>query len=278
MSKQHKEIADDTLQILEQGHYTNKHGEKISTGELVQKAVTGTQLYTPAQLKELQQQHQSVPASTGVTKTIYEVTNETTLDAVRRLHRQGLTSVLCLNFASAKNPGGGFLRGAVAQEESIARASALYPCLLQAPGYYEYHRNQQDLLYSDHMIYSPDVPVFKTEDGNLMDQPVTVSVITSAAVNAGEYSKRNGPAAGIIEEAMRARTHRLLALCAAKGHTTLVLGAWGCGVFRNDPEMIASLFKEALDGAFRHSFTTVIFAIKTSNEAMLAAFAGRFGS
>jgi len=276
LSKQHKEIADDTLQILEQGYYTNIHGEKIATGELIQKAVAGNQLYTPAQLKELLQPHQPVPSSTGVTKATYEVTNETTLDAVRRLHHKGLTSLLCLNFASAKNPGGGFLRGAVAQEESIARASALYPCLLQAPGYYAFHRSQQDLLYSDHMIYSPEVPVFKTEEGHLMDRPVTVSVITSAAVNAGEYSKRNGPAAGIIEETMRARTYGLLALCAAKGHTTLVLGAWGCGVFRNDPELIASLFKEALSGPFRHSFTTVIFAIKTSNEAMLAAFADRF--
>jgi len=31
-------------------------------------------------------------------------------------------------------------------------------------------------------------------------------------------------------------------LAAAHGYTRLVLGAWGCGVFRNDPEVVAAAF------------------------------------
>ena len=86
-----------------------------------------------------------------------EVTNETSLSAARRMG----PDAACLVFASAKNPGGGFLSGAQAQEESIARSSALYPCQTAAGEFYSFHRRQGDLRYSDRVIYSPHVPVIR---------------------------------------------------------------------------------------------------------------------
>jgi uncharacterized protein (TIGR02452 family) len=263
MSINHKLIADETLHILEQGFYINVKNEKIEISNLVQHAKSNTRLYTPGELEQLRK---SILAKEKF-NTQFSVTNETTLDAARRI--AGSNDLLALNFASAKNPGGGFLRGTVAQEESIARASGLYPCLLTAPQYYEFHRSAGSPLYSDHMIYSPRVPVFKYEDGSLMDQPIQVSIITSAAVNVTDLDRKDSSKMNMVEPIMRTRIEKMLALCYEHNHRNLLLGAWGCGVFGNDPEMIAGLFREAFDNKFSGCFQNVLFAIKTSSEEML---------
>src|SRR5688572_10080406 len=125
------EIAKSTLSLLEQGFYINNSGNKVDISSIQQKAIDKTRLFKPDELKELLE---SIGQPNNF-QTEYEVTNETTLDAARRLVHAGETNILCLNFASAKNPGGGFLGGALAQEECIARASGLYSCLLKAEGY-----------------------------------------------------------------------------------------------------------------------------------------------
>jgi uncharacterized protein (TIGR02452 family) len=272
MGKNHKSIADDTLKSIEQGYYYNRNNEKIEIAALIQDAIDNTELYSPQQLKTLL----SSTRNTGAGNTRYEVTYESTLDAARRITTEGENDIMCLNFASAKNPGGCFLRGTVAQEECIARASGLYPCLLTAPEYYTFHRDQQNFLYSDHMIWSPRVPVFKYENGDVTDKVMCISVITSAAVNARELQKINETKADVIEAVMRTRIEKVLALSTAKKHRTLILGAWGCGVFSNDPEMIASLFHEALTGKFANCFERVVFAILTNDEDMIGPFRKRF--
>ena len=266
------EIARDTLEILEKGYYLNNDGQKIDINDLQHYAIDNTQYFTPEVLEKLLKNHIS---GNGFT-TEYEVNNETTLDAARRLVAAGEKDVMCLNFASAKNPGGGFLGGALAQEECIARASALYPCLLQVEDYYATHRQMRSCLYSDRMIYSPAVPVIKDEDGRLLNEPVCVTVVTSAAVNAGIVRRDERDDTDSILPVMEVRINKLLALCAHKQHNVLILGAWGCGVFRNDPEQIAQLFKEALSGAFAGQFKKVVFAIKTNDENMMDAFRTRF--
>jgi uncharacterized protein (TIGR02452 family) len=266
-------IAYDTLEILDKGSYTNDRNEVITISDMQEKAVRNTRLYRPEELDELLQKDVAATQQ----ETVFEVTNETTLDAARRLAGAGEADVLVLNFASAKNAGGGFLGGASAQEESIARASGLYPCLLQAKEYYEFHRRQDTCLYSDYMIYSPAVPVLKDEEGRLLDKPVPVSVVTSPAANAGAIKNNEPENEHLILPVMKLRTDKLLALCAAHKHEVLVLGAWGCGVFRNDPEMIAQLFYEALNGRFKNVFRKVVFAVKTNTEAIIAPFEKYFG-
>lgn len=268
MTTSTKIIAEDTLSIIEKGYYINNKDERVDIAGLLQHAVDNTKLFRPEELEAL------IVKQNDRFTTEFIVANETTLNAARQLSENG--EVLVLNFASAKNPGGGFLGGAVAQEESIARASGLYPCLLKAPEYYHYHRTHRSCLYSDHMIYSPAVPVFKEEDGSNMDKPVTINIITSAAVNAGVVHQNETNNVHLIEPMMRTRIEKLLALCCANKQTTLVLGAWGCGVFRNDPEMIAGLFHEALNGKFASCFERVMFAVKTNKESMIEPFRKRF--
>jgi uncharacterized protein (TIGR02452 family) len=167
-------MATETMAIIEADGYRSPGGRDAQIGASVRAAVAGTRLYAPAEKIPA-----SLPADRGAPVT--EVTDETSLSAARRLG----ADVACLVFASAKNPGGGFLSGAQAQEESIARSSALYPCQTAAREFYDFHRRQGDLRYSDHVIYSPGVPVFRADDGALLDEPYAVSFLTAAAPNLG---------------------------------------------------------------------------------------------
>jgi uncharacterized protein (TIGR02452 family) len=163
-------------------------------------------------------------------------------------------------FASAKNPGGGFLTGAQAQEESIARSSALYPCLTAAGEFYAFHRRQGDLRYSHRVIYSPGVPVFRADDGTLLAEPYATSFLTAAAPNLGAIVTGQPEAADGVPGVLAARAARVLAVAAAHGHRKLVLGAWGCGVFRNDPATVAKVFAGQLARIQGH-FDHVVFAV-----------------
>src|SRR5688572_27665328 len=161
-------IAQDTLTIIQDGFYTSPTGRKVDLRDLVQGAVSGTQSYPP---------RSSIPESApGERQTAIQVANETTLVAGRRLAEAG-HRVAALNFASAKNPGGGFLGGSRAQEESLARSSALYAAIRDNP-MYDHHRRGSDAMYSNYAIYSPDVPVFKDDGGNLLEEPWVCSFIT----------------------------------------------------------------------------------------------------
>jgi uncharacterized protein (TIGR02452 family) len=196
--------------------------------------------------------------SAGSFATKIAVLNGTSLAAAHAIALRGdMPSVL--NFASAKNPGGGFLRGARAQEESLARSSALYEGIRNSE-MYAYHRASGDCLYSDWMIYSPAVPVFR-DDHDLLEEPYLCAFLTSAAPNAGVVIPRQPERKGEVEAAMRARVRRSLAISAAKGDQHLVLGAWGCGVFKNSPLVVADAYANELAGAFAGVFASVTFAV-----------------
>jgi uncharacterized protein (TIGR02452 family) len=186
--------------------------------------------------------------------------------------------VLALNFASAKNPGGGFLGGAKAQEEDLARCSALYPCLLAQPDYYTVNRAEPSLLYTDHLIYSPEVPFFRDEGLELLERPFQPSILTAPAPNAGEALRREPDLRPRIREVLQARALKVLQVAAHHGHRTLVLGAWGCGAFRNDPHEAAEAFALAL-AALPGAFERVVFAVyeRKGEGPNLRAFRERFG-
>jgi uncharacterized protein (TIGR02452 family) len=244
-------MARETMAILEAGAYQPASGREVPLGESVAAAVAGTRLYVP---------DQPVPGSIADrgSAPFIEVTNESSLAASRRLGDE----VACLVFASAKKPGGGFLNGAQAQEESIARVSALYPCLTSPPAreFYEFHRGQQDLRYSDRVIYSPGVPVFREEDGTWLAQPYPVSFLTAAAPNLGAIIANQPASAASVPGVLAARAQQVLGVAAAHGHRALVLGAWGCGVFGNDPGTVAPVFASEIARA-RGWFDHITFAV-----------------
>jgi uncharacterized protein (TIGR02452 family) len=247
-------LAEETLAILQAGRYTHHSGRVVDLGKHLRQAKDGTCSYPP-------EARVPVPAFPE-RPTRIEVVNDSTLEAARRLADQG-HRVVALNFASAKNPGGGFRTGARAQEESLVRASGLYAMLLGDP-MYDHHRSRNDPMYTTWVIYSPDVPVFRLDEGQLLDEPYFCSFLTSPAVNVGALRQREHRGEE-IRRVMQERVERVLAVAALHGHEVLVLGAWGCGVFQNDPEQIADLFRLALTGRFRGAFTQVVFAVLDSS-------------
>ncbi|MEK8127837.1 TIGR02452 family protein [Paenibacillus filicis] len=279
-------MARETLNILERGFYTTPSGSRVDLGEAVRRAVEGSKLYTPDELPRIQEKalarldvNTQESGETGGPRI--EVTGETTLQAVRRLvEQEGRADTLCLNFASAKNPGGGFLGGSQAQEESLARSSALYPCIAQMTEMYAYNRERKSCLYSHHMIYSPDVPVLREDDGTLLERPHLVSMITAPAVNAGVVRERGFEDSSLIEPVMLERIRYILSLAASHGHRTLVLGAFGCGVFRHVPADVARQFGQVLtEEKYGRLFDLIVFAVydRTVNQQVLGAFQVQFG-
>ena len=250
-------LARQTVEIVERGSYQSPSGRTVSLRNEVSAAKSGTKLYTAADLSAVSElPRRGRPAA-------LQVTNESTFAAVQRLHQTGLQNTGCLNFASAKNPGGGFLNGAEAQEEALARASALYDCLLCAPGHYEQNRAGESCLYHDLIIASPGVPFFRNDDGALLENPVLTTVITAAAPNAGAVNQHEPARVPEIEPVLLRRAELVLLAAVVHGIENLVLGAWGCGVFQNDPRVVAAAFAGLLQPGCKYSqcFERVVFAI-----------------
>ncbi|WP_035842161.1 TIGR02452 family protein [Kitasatospora azatica] len=274
MSNRLRSIATENELIAEQGTYRNATATTVEIADLLDAARAGTVSYPP--------DHTITP--TGGLRGSVEVTAEDSIQAALRLTEDGAEHVAVLNFASARNPGGGYVRGAAAQEEDLCRSALLYRCLLEAPDYYAAHRASTDLRYSHRVIWSPHVPVIRDGRRELLEQPWTASFLTSAAPNASQLAMRSetGPAGppepAELAELLAERAQRVLAVAAQHGARELVLGAWGCGVFRNDPETVAAAFERALalHGA---AFTRVVFAVwdRSPRSANRAAFEHRFG-
>ncbi|MEW1646653.1 TIGR02452 family protein [Streptomyces sp. NPDC091219] len=270
MSARLRGIAQQTERIVAAGAYRAADGREVSIAAETETARAGTRLYGP----------EPVPAPPfPPVGTVIEVTGESSLEAARRL----TGPVAVLNFASARNPGGGFLNGAQAQEEALCRASALYTCLLEARAFYDHHRAHRDPFYTDRVIHSPAVPVFRDDGGRFLDEPYTAGFLTAAAPNAGVVLRTAPERAAELPRALAVRAERVLETAVLHGYRRLVLGAWGCGVFRNDPVQVAGAFHALLGpgGRFAAAFEHVVFGVldrtpgATVRDAFLRTFPER---
>jgi uncharacterized protein (TIGR02452 family) len=178
----------------------------------------------------------------------------------RKLAGEGKECILVLNFANAVHPGGGVRNGANAQEEDLCRKSSLLFSLesMQARKFYNYNWKQMTNLGTDAVIITPRVEIIRDDDNELLEDSVVVAVMTCAAPNI-----RDGIADLTQEEYEKLlydRIMRMLLVAASRGYNNLVLGAWGCGAFGNDPKTVSDLFKKAADET-DGLFETMEFAI-----------------
>lgn len=272
VSRQQKiEIAKESLAACDAGFYTNEAGERVDLATAVEEAKDGTGLYELGV-------DRLTPPTRRVAQTALSVTGETTIEAMVRLAPKG-GHLGCLNFASAKRPGGGFLGGAQAQEESLARASGLYPCLQTQPDYYTRNKALGSAVYLDIVLYSPRVPFFRDDNGGWFAAPVLASVITAAAPNVSALKEAKKFDPEDVALALENRCQLVLALAAHHEIDRLVLGAWGAGVFGNDPAQVARIFSKLLRGPFAGAFAEIVFAVMGTRETSVnhRAFAEVFG-
>ncbi|GHE61751.1 MULTISPECIES: TIGR02452 family protein [Streptomyces] len=296
MSARLRALARQTQEIVDRGGYRAPGGHEVPLAAAIEAARAGTRMYGPEPVRLEEADEVDGPARRAgghaPAPVAVEVTGESSLEAARRLVPAADDEVAVLNFASARNPGGGFLNGAQAQEEALCRSSALYACLRGVRPFYDHHREHRDPLYTHRVIHSPGVPVFREDDGfrgddgfreddgRLLDAPYRVAFLTAAAPNAGVLRSRAPERAAEVPRALVARAERVLEVAALHGHRRLVLGAWGCGVFRNDPAEVAAAFRGHLTGGgrFTHRFDRVVFAVldRTPGAGVRGAFARAF--
>ena len=118
------------------------------------------------------------------------------------------------------------------------------------------------------MIYSPSVPVFRDDDYKLLNRHYNISFITSPAVNLNATNANYKT----IKSIMLNRMDRILGISNLNNADALVLGAFGCGVFKNDPEMIAENFEMLINSKYKNCFKKIIFAIKTKDQDLINTF------
>lgn len=127
---------------------------------------------------------------------------------------------------------------------------------------YKYNRGRSTYLYSDYMIYSPEVVFWMDDEGKLLKEPVIADVLTSPAPNKGAMIQNNCPdQIKKLEFTFRSRIEKMLRLAASQEVECLILGAWGCGVFRNEPVEVATYFHELLTGEYQGRFKKIVFAV-----------------
>ncbi|KIM63221.1 hypothetical protein SCLCIDRAFT_117820 [Scleroderma citrinum Foug A] len=280
-----KDIADSTLSAIEVGHLSFS-GKSFDLDAKIRFSNHNTCYYTH-DVSPLSSWASNAPSPKLNRRSVCEISvlETSTLDGARLLHdSMSSHSTSCgrialLNFASATRPGGGFLTGAQAQEESIARSSTLYPSLMTdtAQQFYKLHgRDRQGGYYYHAMIYSPGIVILKDDKGDWAS-PFDVDILTCAAVNAGDVRTKNAKSANPVDSqrlerridaAMRERMARILFLFEQQGAKNLVLGSFGTGVFKNDIEVVARIWADLLissNARYKHSFDRIVFAILGHN-------------
>jgi uncharacterized protein (TIGR02452 family) len=263
-------IAQETLRIVEERRYT-------VDGEIVD--IADELSHTEKKSFFISQEEADHIEKGFATKEFtghIELRNESTLDSILRLYNKEERPLGVLNFASAKNPGGGFLNGALAQEESLAIASGLYASQLNHAAYYNKNRACRSMMYTDCAIWSQEVVFFRNSVMKLLQRPVTASVLTLPAVNFGQVLLKNEN----VENAratMKRRMKISLAVFADRRCDTVVLGAYGCGVFRNNPIDVAGWWDDLLS-EYGGYFRNVVFAVldRSATGEVFSAFSKKF--
>ncbi|MFG6384705.1 MAG: TIGR02452 family protein [Lachnospiraceae bacterium] len=274
-----KAMAKETLNIMKQGYYEpaikNKVGQKLEKKQMIikdamEQSVERSVLITPEEGEKILEKYHIY---TSCSKPETRVENISTVKAIRMLMEEGKTDIGVLNFASAKNPGGGFLNGAKAQEESLTVSSTLYPTLTAHEEYYRENRAHKSMMYLDYAIYSPEVVFFRDERFRLAETPVKASVLTLPAVNMGQVLLK-GENVLEAKRMMRRRMKLALGIFAEQKAKHLVLGAYGCGVFRNDPKDVAIWWRELMEEGMGQYFDSVFYAVldHSKEECCIKAF------
>ena len=277
-------IFNDTTMIIKAGAYTSPTGKQI--------VLQMDKMLADAACYHDELPIQETPTVAGGSRIIVEKND--CLMAAQRLVQEGYNPAL-LNFASAGHPGGGVETGARAQEETICRRSTLTRSIYTFDasfaskyGYNHSPGNNYPLGNLDFSaIYSPAVTVFKEGlECTLMENPYQVAVIICAALNLnGRYALKLTPDGHLPQRAKEITANKvrtIFRIALMHGHDSLVLGAFGCGAFKNPPAEIAKLFHEVMEEPeFKNKYRLITFSIiddHNSNNRNLRAFEEEFGA
>lgn len=221
----------------ERATLAQQHVEMVKTkySGAIETSIRRAQIYT-------RKPEQEVKTSSFFTQTVPQVVvaQDSVTAVLNAARNHPNKKIVVLNFASYKNPGGAFLRGSRAQEESLCHESTLYPVLARFEEQY-YVPNRQNLnraLYTDRALYTPEI-IFMRED-----QSAIVDVLTCAAPNLRTAAKYNLVSAEENVKTLEKRIAFIFQILASQHVKIFIAGAFGCGVFGQDPAVVAHIFKK----------------------------------
>lgn len=190
------------------------------------------------------------------------------VSAILKLAESAERPMAVLNFSSYKNPGGGFIGGSRAQEECLCQESFLYNVLSRmTEKFYDWNnRNTNRTLYFNRGMYTPGVVFMREEKQAVCD------VITCAAPNFSAAHRNQNVTREENSRVLRDRIRFVLDIAAENRVSTLILGAYGCGVFGQDAAEVAGIFREYLESRYS-CFERVFFAIPEGKDGNYRAFA-----
>ena len=257
-------VFEETVEIVKQGFYILQDGEKIVFP--TSKWLTRNKPCIESTFYE--KEFEIAPVSSTNNETIVVVENIDCLIAGHKLQREGY-NVAVLNMASRRIPGGGVLNGAGAQEENLFRRSNLFQSMYQYASFSRKYgvkqsRQQYPLDRNYGGIYTKNATVFRDEESNgyeLLKQPFQMSFISVPGMNRPELTP-NGMIVDALVEPIKNKIRTIFRIGLENGHDALVLGALGCGAFRNPPKHIARLFHEVInEPEFLNQYKMLLFAI-----------------
>lgn len=230
----------NNILVFTQNNKIYKDGYYIKdNNEIFLDDVNNTEVYKDINIIEPIQRTKKFSVSDSIIKT-------DTISCVINLRQAGVTgNITALNFANATVAGGGYVLGADAQEESLCRASLLYYSIKKQNQMYNSNRLCMSALYTDAMIYSRDIDIFRDFNNNLLDAPIKCSFITSPAVN--KYFARITNSNEKINDVMQQRIDKIISLAIYQKSEVIVLGAFGCGNFGNKKDDVFLNFENAIN-------------------------------
>ena len=255
----------NTVDIVNQGHYVTENGMEYAFPD--DSGMMRNTVFYDHEIRIDDRPQCDEP-------TIVEVQNIDCLYAGVQLKEQGYNPAV-LNMASRRNPGGGVTTGAGAQEETLFRRTNLFRSLYQFAPYVEqygikpsHHQYPLDRNYGG--VYTPDVIYFRESEQKgyaLLEEPVSLSFITVAGMNRPDLTD-DGMIAPYHVEPIKNKIRTIFRIGLVHGHDSLVLGALGCGAFRNPPRHVARLFHEVMDEQeFKNRYRRILFAILDDHNA-----------
>ena len=271
------QVAVENIRLIERGTFMPDGLAKRTQNRMIRQCKEVDIIRLP-DLQALRENFwQRHPRTDGAGCPVCRVTNEDCCSAAKRLADR--SKPLMMNFADPYTPGGGYLTGTSAQEESICRRTTLYASLRHPEAYEVYQLNRMLRRPADTccMIWSPVVYIFRDTMLRLSEDVTEIAVLSLSAPNL------NGPAAQIsqeeIDRIMLRRIENFLMKAVEEGYQTLVLGAWGCGAFGHNPVRVAACFQKALyEEGFAGFFQEIAFAVldHSSDQRCYQAFQRQF--
>ena len=261
------DVFKHTVFLVQQGYYFNEEQKKINFPD-ASTMMAGTKFYDSPQTVH------HIPTISS--ETIVKVENIDCLLAAENLLNEGYHPAV-LNMASRQNPGGGVQNGAGAQEENLFRRSNLFQSLYQFAPFasnFGLHKSKHQYPLDRNFggIYTPHATVFRgtEQDGYpLLDTPYQMSFIAVAGINRPALASSERIAPELVEP-VKNKIRTIFRIGLLHGHDSLVLGALGCGAFRNPPSHIARLFHEVMEEKeFKNKYRLLLFAILDDHNARL---------